>query len=83
LIPLSLLNILIVAIEVSVFARWDVEGVVSISIMSVVNWVTALFFAREWARRLGYRPEDETLRQPLLTQDIGGMQAARRLRNSV
>ena len=83
LIPLSLVNILIVAIEASILARWDVEGVVSLSIFAVVNWVTAIVVIREWARRLGYRPELEAIRRPTLTQRVGGMQAAERLGTTV
>ena len=79
LIPLSLFNLMIVAVEVSVFARWDVPGLVSLGIFGAVNWIAAVVMAREWARRLGYRPELEAARRPTMTQRVGGMQAAERL----
>ncbi len=79
LIPLSLFNLLIVAVEVSVFARWDVPGVVSLSIFAAFNWIAAIVMAREWARRIGYRPELEAERRPVMTQRMGGIQAAERL----
>ena len=79
LIPLALFNLLIVAVEVSVFARWDVPGLLSLSIFGAVNWIAALVMARAWARRLGYRPELEAARQPAMTQRVGGIQAAERL----
>ena len=79
LIPLSLVNLLIVAAEASLFARWEVEGIVSLGLFAIVNWAAAAILLREWARRLGYRPEHEAVRRPVLTGDVGGMQAARRL----
>ena len=79
LIPLALFNLLIVAVEVSVFARWDVPGLLSLGIFGAVNWIAALVMAREWARRLGYRPELEDARRPAMTQRVGGIQAAERL----
>ena len=82
LIPLSLFNVLLVAIEVSLFARWDVEGIVSLSLFAVVNWAAAIWLAREWARRLGYRPENEVVRRPAMTDAVGGIEAAQRLGTS-
>ena len=79
LIPLALFNLLIVAVEVSVFARWDVPALVSLGIFGAVNWIAAVVMAREWARRLGYRPELEAVRRPTMTQRVGGIQAAERL----
>ena len=79
LIPLALFNLLIVAVEVSLFARWDVPGLVSLGIFGAVNWIAAVLMAREWARRLGYRPELEAVRRPAMTQRVGGIQAAERL----
>ena len=82
LIPLSLFNVLLVAIEVSLFARWDVEGIVSLTLFAVVNWAAAIWLAREWARRLGYRPENEVVRRPAMTDAVGGIEAAQRLGTS-
>ncbi len=79
LIPLSLINLLVVAAQASIFARWQVEGVVSLGLFAIVNWAAAIILVREWARRMGYRPEREAVRQPILTQGVGGLQAARRL----
>ena len=55
------------------------ERIVSLGIFAIVNWAVAIILVREWARRMGYRPEREAVRQPILTQGVGGLQAARRL----
>jgi NADH-quinone oxidoreductase subunit H len=79
LIPLSLFNLLIVAVEVSLFARWDVPALISLGLFAAFNWVAAIVLFREWARRIGYRPELEVVRRPTMTQRVGGAQAAERL----
>ena len=38
---------------------------------------------REWARRLGYRPEEERALRPVMTDRVGGIQAAQRLGTTV
>ena len=38
---------------------------------------------REWARRLGYRPEEERALRPVMTDRAGGIQAGRRLGTTV
>ncbi len=83
LIPLSLFNLLIVAIEVSILARWDVPGIITLGIFGAVNWALAIVMIREWARRLGYRPEEERALRPVMTDRVGGVQAARRLGTTV
>ena len=79
LIPLSLCNLLIVAAEASLLARWDAPGVVSLGLFALVNWAAAIALLREWARRIGYRPELEAGRAPALTGRAGGIAEARRL----
>ena len=83
LIPLSLFNLLLVAIEVSILARWDVPGIVTLGVFGAVNWVFAIVMIREWARRLGYRPEEERALRPVMTDRVGGIQAGRRLGTTV
>ena len=83
LIPLALLNVLIVAAEASLFARWRVEGAVSLGLFAALNWAAAAVAVRGWARRLGYRPERERALRPALTGGVGGMQASHRLGTAV
>ena len=83
LIPLSLFNLLIVAIEVSILARWDVPGIIPLGVFGAVNWVLAIVMIREWARRLGYRPAEERALRPMMTDRVGGIQAAQRLGTTV
>ncbi len=80
LIPISLLQVLLIALEKSIFERWDVPGIVPLAIFAVVNLVFAVFIVRAWARFLGYRPERETLLGPMLTTSVGGIRAAERMR---
>ena len=79
LIPLSLFNLLIVAVETSLLARWDVPGLISLGLFTVFNWVAAIVLFRDWARRIGYQPEAGGPRRAELTQQVGGIQAAQRL----
>ena len=79
LIPLTILNVLIVAVEASIFTRWEVEGAVSLGLFTLVNAVLAVVLVRSWSLVLGYRPEHEPLLQPRLTTEVGGLEAARRM----
>ena len=79
LIPLSLFNLLIVAVETSLLARWDVPGLVSLGLFTVFNWGAAIVLFRDWARRIGYQPDAGGPRRAELTQQVGGIEAAQRM----
>jgi NADH-quinone oxidoreductase subunit H len=80
LIPLMMLNVLIIAIEASIFARWDVNEAISLTLFTVSNLAIAGALLRSWSRALGYRPELEPMLRPTLTTTVGGLKAAERIR---
>jgi NADH-quinone oxidoreductase subunit H len=80
LIPISLVQVLLIALEKSIFERWDVPGIIPLALFTVLNTAFAVFIVRQWARFLGYRPEREQLLSPTLTTSIGGLRAAERMR---
>ncbi len=80
LIPISLIQVLLIALEKSIFEQWDVPGIVPLAIFAAVNVVFAVVIVRMWARLLGYRPEREVLLSPMLTTEVGGLRAAERMR---
>ena len=82
LIPLTVVNVLIVAVETSIVRRWDVEGIVSLGVFTLLNIALAVILLRGWSRVLGYRPEREPLLRPTLTTGTGGLQAAQRMRRA-
>ncbi|MSQ41949.1 MAG: NADH-quinone oxidoreductase subunit NuoH [Dehalococcoidia bacterium] len=79
LIPLSILNTFVVAVESSIAARWEVAGVVSLGLITLFNLGFTIVAARAWTRALGYRPQRERLLRPRLTTAVGGLLAAQRL----
>ena len=80
LIPLSLFNLLIVAIEASLLARLDdTPGLVTLGLFTVVNWAAAIVLFRDWARRIGYQPDAGGPRRAELAQQVGGLEAAERM----
>jgi NADH-quinone oxidoreductase subunit H len=81
LIPLSIANVGLVAVEASLFTRWEVPGIVSLGLFAVVNFLFARIAMRRWARVLGYHPELQA-NQPVMTSQIGGLRAARALRET-
>jgi NADH-quinone oxidoreductase subunit H len=80
LITISLLQVLLVALEKSILERWDVPGIIPLAIFTAVNIVFAVAIVRIWARFLGYRPEQEVMLSPMLTSSVGGLRAAQRMR---
>ena len=81
LIPLSILNVFVVAVQASILARVDVPGVVPLLAFAVLNLVLAVVMMRVWARQfLGYRPEQVPLLRPALATTIGGLRAAEQMR---
>jgi NADH-quinone oxidoreductase subunit H len=80
LIPLSIANVLIVAIEASIAARWDVEGIVVYGLIGVVNVAFTVFAIRAWSRVIGYTPDLERPEGPRIATTMGGLRAAQRMR---
>jgi hypothetical protein len=79
LIPLTIVNVLIVAVEVSILERWDVNEIISLGLFTIGNITIAGVLLRAWSRALGYRPETEPLMHPTLTSTVGGLKAAQRI----
>jgi hypothetical protein len=79
LIPLSIVNVLVVAVEASIFARWDGPGIIPLGAFGLFNLLVTVILMRRWARFMGYRPEAIPQR-PVLVTAVGGLNAAERLR---
>jgi NADH-quinone oxidoreductase subunit H len=82
LIPISLMHIVLVAIEVTLYRNIDVPGIISLGAIAVVNLVLTVFVVRLWAQFLGYHPEREEILQPFLASQVGGLHAAERMRST-
>ncbi|MSQ29309.1 MAG: NADH-quinone oxidoreductase subunit NuoH [Dehalococcoidia bacterium] len=80
LIPLSLVQIVLVAIEAAAIERVHAPGIVVLGAVAAVNIVYAAWATRFWARFLGYHPESEQLLRPMLVTEVGGLNAAERMR---
>jgi NADH-quinone oxidoreductase subunit H len=72
MVPLSLANIAIVAVEVALWAEFDWPAEVVLPISGLINAVLTLVLAVGWARFIGYRPETVPTR-PRLVKEIGGV----------
>ena len=77
LIPLTVVNVLLVAVEASILRVWEVPGIVSLGLFTLLNIALAVVLLRLWSRVLGYHPEREALLRPMLTTSVGGLKAAR------
>lgn len=80
LIPIGILQVFIVAIQASVFARVGSPAVITLGAFAVVNIAITVVIVRFWADRLGYAPSQQATR-PELTNTLGGLKAAQRLRS--
>ena len=80
LIPLSIANVLLVAIEASIAARWDAPGILVYGLFVIVNIALTAYAVRAWARAIGYAMDVEQPAQPIFAKTIGGLKAARSLR---
>lgn len=81
LIPLAIGQVLIVALESSIFVRASAPAIVTLGAFGVVNAALTLVMVRVWARAIGYAPNLSTA-QPLLTTTVGGLRAAERIRTT-
>ncbi|MCK9485442.1 MAG: NADH-quinone oxidoreductase subunit NuoH [Dehalococcoidia bacterium] len=80
LIPLGIIQAFIVAIEASVFVRVDAPAFITLGAFAVVNLASTVVMVRFWADRLGYAPAQHATK-PELTNALGGLKAAQRLRS--
>ncbi|RJQ07109.1 MAG: NADH-quinone oxidoreductase subunit H, partial [Dehalococcoidia bacterium] len=79
LIPLSVAQVLLVAIEASIFARWEAPALFPLAAFGLLNLGLTVEMVRRWARALGYAPE-VAQQQPVMATAIGGLKAAQKMR---
>jgi len=79
LIPLSVAQVLLVAVEASIFVRWDVPALFPLAAFALVNLALTLEMVRRWARALGYAPEVAG-QPPVMATTFGGLKAAQKMR---
>ncbi|RLT39310.1 MAG: NADH-quinone oxidoreductase subunit H [Chloroflexi bacterium] len=78
LIPLSIIQLLVVAVESMVIVQSGLSGLVTVGGSVLVNVVLTYFGVRAWANAIGYVPEvGESA--PILTTTVGGLRAAERI----
>lgn len=80
LIPLSIANVLVVAVETSIAARWEVEGIFLYGSFAIVNLILTVIAVRTWARVAGYSSSFEQPEPPRVASIIGGLKASRRIK---
>ena len=79
LIPLSVAQVLLVAVEASIFARWDTPAIFPLVAFGLLNLGLTIEMVRRWSRALGYAPEIQS-QQPVMATAMGGLKAAQKLR---
>jgi NADH-quinone oxidoreductase subunit H len=82
LIPLSIAFVGVSAVEVSIFARLDLPGVIVLGAFGLVNAALTVLLVRTWARAAGYEAPRGDAAMPALTTTVGGLRAAQRLRGT-
>jgi NADH-quinone oxidoreductase subunit H len=83
LIPIGIIQVFIVAIEASVFARVEAPAVITLGAFAVVNLAMTVVIVRFWADRLGYAPSQYATRPVLVTDGtVGGLKAAQKVRSA-
>ena len=82
LIPISIANVGVVAVEASIFARLDVPAIVPLTAFTAINLALAAAVVRFAMPRTsgGQSGAPPALRRPALTTAIGGLRAAQRMR---
>ncbi len=79
LIPLSVAQMLLVAVEASIFVRWETPALFPLGAFALLNLGLTVEMVRRWARALGYAPE-VLAQQPVMATTIGGLKAAQKMR---
>ena len=80
LIPLSIIQLLVVAVESTIIAQSGLPSAVTLGGAVVVNAALTIFGVRAWANALGYVPEGGSASTPIMTTTMGGLRAAERIR---
>lgn len=79
LIPIAMIQVFVVAIQASVFARVEAPALFTLGAFAIVNTSIAILLVRLWADRLGYSVVQHATR-PVLTKTVGGLKAAEQIR---
>ena len=83
LIPIGIIQVFIVAIEASVFARVEAPAVITLGAFAVINLAMTVVIVRFWADKLGYAPSQYATRPVLVTDGtVGGLKAAQKVRSA-
>ena len=80
LIPVSIALMFLTAIESSILVRWDVPNFLSLGLIGLVNITSAAGLTFVWLRLLFRDTDLSTPPAPILTREMGGLQAAKVLR---
>jgi NADH-quinone oxidoreductase subunit H len=82
LIPISIANVGVVAVEASIFARLDAPAIVPLAAFTAINLALAAAVVRFAMPRTygGQSGGPPALQRPALTTTIGGLRAAQRMR---
>ena len=80
LIPISLLHLMLVAVEVTALSMLASTSVLPLVVVAATNIGFTVGVMRWWARFLGYRPEAELVLAPVLVTKMGGLRAAEQIR---
>ncbi|MQC25461.1 MAG: NADH-quinone oxidoreductase subunit NuoH [Chloroflexi bacterium] len=83
LIPLGIIQVFIVAIQSSVFARVEAPALITLGAFAVINVAVTVVLVRFWADRLGYAPSQYATKPLMITDGtVGGLKAAQKVRSS-
>ena len=80
LIPVSIALMFLTAIESSILVRWDVPNFLSMGLIAAVNIGAAVGLTFAWMRLLFRDTDLSAPPPPVLTREMGGLQAAKALR---
>jgi NADH-quinone oxidoreductase subunit H len=78
LIPLSIIQLLVVAVESLVIAQSGLPGIATVGGSILMNAGLTYFGVRAWANAIGYAPKDMAS-PPIMTNGVGGLRAAERI----
>ena len=79
LIPLSIIQLLFVAVESMVVVQSGLPGIVTIGGSIIANAALTFVGVRAWANAIGYSPK-EMASPPIMTNGVGGLRAAEQIR---
>ncbi len=83
LIPLGIIQVFVVAIQASVFARVEAPALITLGAFAVINVALTVVLVRFWADRLGYAPSQYPTKPLMITDGtVGGLKAAQKVRSA-